>query len=99
MLSSNSTVVLGNGLPHVWHAPVRDFDSVFVDYFLEGWPGGKQVSISLRNFAPMFVEMFLEKGGLNQVIFLDLFRFLLLVLAGGSYLSWYWYPPLSRASW
>ena len=30
----------------------------------------------LRNFAPMLVETFREKGGLNQVMFLPLFRFL-----------------------
>ena len=39
----------------------------------KGWDGGKHVSIILRNFAPTFVATFLEKGGLNQVIFLDLF--------------------------
>ena len=36
--------------------------------------GGKHVSIILRNFPPMFVETLAENGGLNQLMFLTLFR-------------------------
>jgi hypothetical protein len=36
------------------------------------WDGGKQMSMILRNVAPMLVDTFAEKGGLNQVIFLPL---------------------------
>ena len=54
----------------------------------KGWAGGKQVSIIFRNLAPTFVATFLEKGGLNQVIFLDLFLTSRLLLDWGSNLSW-----------
>ena len=33
------------------------------------------MSINLRKVFPMFVLMFLSKGGLNQIMFLFLFRF------------------------
>ena len=36
---------------------------------------GKCLSINLRKVFPMFVLMFLLKGGLNQIMFLFLFRF------------------------
>jgi hypothetical protein len=67
--------------------------------FDRGCDGGKQESINSRNFAPTLVETFWENGGLNQVIFLDLLQFPLIVPDGGSYLSWCSYPLLSRASW
>ena len=35
---------------------------------------GKHLETSLKNFSPMFVCVFLLYGGLNQVIFLVLFR-------------------------
>ena len=35
------TVMLVNGLSHIWHAPVRNFDCVSVNYFLEGVARGK----------------------------------------------------------
>ena len=55
--------------------------TVFLLMILDsGCEGGKQVSTNFKNLAPMFVETFEEKGGLNQVIFLDLFFPLLLVL-------------------
>ena len=52
MLSSNSTVVLGDGLSHVWHAPVRDFDSVFVNNFLEGMARGEASVYKFEKFCP-----------------------------------------------
>ena len=62
--------------------------TVFLLIILDsGWVGGKQVSINCRNFAPTLDETFWENGGLNQVIFLDLLRFQLFVVDGGSYLS------------
>jgi hypothetical protein len=69
--------------------------TVFLFTILErGCEGGKHLSIILRNFAPMFVDTFIEYGGLNQVIFLDLHLFELL-LGGGTYFSLYVWPLFS----
>ena len=37
-----------------------------------------------KKFFPMFVDMCILKGGLNQIIFLDLFRFRVGELDGGE---------------
>ena len=58
---------------------------VFLLMILERlFEGGKQVSIILRNFPPILLEIFAEKGGLNQVIFLPLFRFFVPLITSGS---------------
>ena len=58
------------------------------------------MSISFKNFAPIFVETFTEKGGLNHVMFLFLiFLFLSSAWGGGSNTSWWAYPLSWRAFW
>ena len=57
------------------------------------------MSIIRRNFAPMLVETFAEKGGLNQVIFLPLFRFLASFPTPGSNWRLKLYPHSLRAFW
>ena len=52
---------------HTWHAAVTNFQSVLVEYFLEFM---FVVEMFVRNFFPTSVATFLQKGGLNQIIFL-----------------------------
>ena len=65
----------------------------------KGCCGGKQESISFRNFAPTLVETFCENGGLNHVLFLDLFLFFLFWLDGCWYFSSCSNPLLVKDSW
>ena len=51
---------------------------------LKGWLFGKQFSLRVKKSLPIFVTTLLQKGGLYQVIFLDLDDFLVL-------LAWGWY--------
>ena len=52
----------------------------------------------LRNFLTMFVFTFRLKGGLNQIIFRFLLRFVPLLLVGW-YVSLWWYPLFCSAVW
>ena len=54
---------------------VADFDGISIKYFVKVLDQGKCLSINLRKVFPMFVLMFLLKGGLNQIMFLFLFHF------------------------
>ena len=57
---------------------------------LKIWASGKLLSTISRNIRPTLVFTLASNGGLNQVMFLDLFLLLLVVLhlVSGLYFSW-----------
>ena len=57
---------------------------------LKIWASGKLLSTISRNIRPTLVFTLASNGGLNQVMFLDLFLLLLVVfrLISGLYFSW-----------
>ena len=64
------------------------------------FPGGKCLSMSLKNFFPTFVLTSSEKGGLNHtILFLFLLVLFFLIVSGGSNCSLWLQPFLSNSAW
>ena len=84
----------------VVHTSVANLDGVLVAYLVEGMCGWKCLFYIARNCFPMLDLTLLLQGGLNQVTFLFLVRFLGgLFLALGSKVSLCEYSLASRAAW
>ena len=62
---------------YVFHATATNFDGVRLKILLRVDDLGKWVSIRRKNSLPTFDFTFLLNGGLNQMIFLPLFLFVL----------------------
>ena len=75
VVNKDFLVVVVNNAAHVRHAAVTHFHVVLVKTGLRLWFGGKCFFIRLRKVLATLVCTFLLYGGLNQMMFLLLFRF------------------------
>ena len=62
------------------------------------WFQGKCWSSKFKKYLPIFVDTFLLKGGLNQIIFLLWLRFLWVFVLTGLYFNFCWLPDLCSLS-
>ena len=55
---------------HVFGATIADFYAVSVKDLVEAVVWGKMLSSRFKKYSPIFVDTYLLKGRLNQIIFL-----------------------------
>ena len=81
---------------------VQEYDSLTVFLLNSRWKGcclGKWTRSRLKNSFPIFVNTFMQYGGLNHTVFLLRFFVRSGLFFSASYFSSWWYPTSVKARW